>query len=579
MGESNTFHIVYIIAKELPVFRDFQITESSLKKSLIEKVGTDQVCCIRKESGVWAVYLRSKDSQNKLINEGFSITELHCCGVENEKDIVICGLPLPVSQTTVIGILKKIKMFLQGRPDFTKLRFDGITFLHILPPTVEVCIPRNVAYHEKVYRIYHSRQKSVSCDVICYGKACVLCCQPNHIAYTNECPKYTEIIFNEDRENPLSPSHREEFDFDEQTCKSVAHALKMSKDSFFAAANLASNDNPSETDLVKKQIDQWKAVMGKTLKRILSAKYDQVVAMREKLEEVSNYIVFAYASKNTYWGTGLNAELTKITDSSKWCGQNIYGHLIKDLITLKFYTVNARGLKDHEKRIALHRWSLEQDIDVFLIQDTHFLNNEERNSFGSFEVFHCLTNSSYSRGVSVLLKNDVKRVNLEILFSSEDGRMLFVKLTYHKKSLTVINVYAPVKEGEKEIFFEYLLSLMNQYCEENNIILCGDLNSKIDICSTEKSVTNLGRIVTTHNLIDGWVGSGKFPSDGLTYAKSKTEKAKSRLDYVFLSKDIFISLDEISLLVGPDVNQHRFSDHIGIHFKMNTGMLQNKDSS
>lgn len=571
MGESNTFHIAYIIAKELPIFRDFQITESSLKKSIIEKVGTDQVCCVRKESGVWAAYLRSKDSQNKLINEGFSITELHCCGVENEKDIVICGLPVPVSQTIVIGILNKLKICLQGQPDFTKRRFDGITFLHILPPPVKVCIPRIFACHENVCRIYHIRQESVSRDVICYEKACGLCCQPNHIANTNECPKYTEIVFIEDRENPLSPYHLEQFLFDEQPYNSVQNAFNMTIQSFLAAANLASNDNSN---------DQREAVKCKTMKRILSAKHDGVLAMKEKLEKVSNYIVFAFASeKDHYWGTGLNAERTKITDCSKWPGQNKLGHLIKDMITLKFYTINARGLIDHEKRIALHRWSLEQDIDVLLIQDTHFLNNEERNSFGSFEVFHCHTNSSHSRGVSVLLKNDEKRINLEKLFSSEDGRILFVKLTYHKKSLTVINVYAPVKEGEKEIFFEYLLSLMNQYCEENNIILCGDLNSKIDICSTEKSVTNLGRIVTTHNLIDGWVGSGKFPSDGLTYAKSKTEKAKSRLDYVFLSKDIFISLDEISLLVGPDVNQHRFSDHIGIHFKMNTGMLQNKDSS
>lgn len=120
---------------------------------------------------------------------------------------------------------------------------------------------------------------------------------------------------------------------------------------------------------------------------------------------------------------------------------------------------------------------------------------------------------------------------------------------------------------------------MNEYCKENNIILCDDLNSKIDVCHTEKSVAILGRIVTTHNLIDGWVGSGKLYSDGNTYVKSINGKAESRLDYVFLSKDIFLSLDEISLLVGPDVNNKRFSDHIGIHFKMNTGMLQNNDSS
>lgn len=562
MGESNTFHIVYIIAKELPVFRDFQITESSLKKSIIEKVGTDQVCCIRKESGVWAVYLRSKDSQNKLINEGFSITELHCCGVENENDIVICGLPLPVSQTIVIGILNKLKMFLQGQPDFTKCRFDGITFLHILPPTVEVCIPRNVAYHEKVYRIYHIRQKGVSCDVTCYRKACGLCGQPNHIANTNGCPKYMEIVFINDQNNPLSPDHSEQFRFDDNTYYSVRDAFNMTKKSFLATASK----------------DQWEALKCKTMKRILSAKYDQVLAMREKLEEVSCYIVFAYASENdTYWGTGLNVERTKITDCSKWRGQNIYGHLIKDLITLKFYTINARGLIDCEKRIELCIWS--KGIDVILIQDTHFLNNKERHSIRPFEFVHCHTNSSHSRGVSVLLKNDEKRIHLHKLFSSEDGRILFVKLTYHRKSLTVINVYAPVDEREKEIFFEYLLSLMNEYCKENNIILCGDLNSKIDVCHTKKSVAILGRIVTTHNLIDGWVGSGKLYSDGNTYVKSINGNAESRLDYVFLSKDIFLSLDEISLLVGPDVNNKRFSDHIGIHFKMNTGMLQNNDSS
>ena len=78
MAEGSMFYIVYIIDAELPVFRDFQITESSLMKSISEKVGEDHVNFIRKEWGIWAIYVNSEDSQSKLINEGFSINELHC---------------------------------------------------------------------------------------------------------------------------------------------------------------------------------------------------------------------------------------------------------------------------------------------------------------------------------------------------------------------------------------------------------------------------------------------------------------------------------------------------------------------
>lgn len=136
MAEGSRFYIVYIIDTELPVFRDFQITESSLMKSISEKVGKDHVNCIRKEWGIWAVYVNSEGSQSKLIKEGFSISELHCSGISNRNDIVVCGPPPPldVSENVISEILEHCKIRVENPQSPSNYQFNGNRLIrNVLP--------------------------------------------------------------------------------------------------------------------------------------------------------------------------------------------------------------------------------------------------------------------------------------------------------------------------------------------------------------------------------------------------------------------------------------------------------------
>ena len=573
MAEGSMFYIVYIIDAELPVFRDFQITESSLMKSISEKVGEDHVNCIRKEWGIWAIYVNSEDSQSKLINEGFSINELHCFDTSDENDIVVCGLPLNVSETVISGILEHCKIRVENPQSPSNYQFNGNRLVRIV--LSENSVPREVQYDDKVYYIYHASQTSEKDHTIkCYKKACGICCKPDHLSHTNECPCYENIVFLQGTTNPLSNSFIHRLEISSFEYSSAEQAYQHQKAFHANYEDVCTKILESKTGLEAKYIgdqipesEDWLNIKEETMTRILLTKYKTVEKMKEKLETVSENTVFAEATTDCYWGTGLTPELTKTTESAMWPGKNKLGYLIKGIITLTFYTINARGLQNDNKRDAFSSFLEAQGIDIVIVQDTHFVHKNGKRFKGFDKYCHCPSNSS-TTGVSILVRKSEKNITLTKIFSSEDGRILIVKLEHNNKSLTVVNVHAPEDKIKKEFFMKTLLMVMKKFCEKHDTVLCGDLNSDIELCPV--SLTTLGRILAVQNLVDGWSKSGKSCSDRITHRASQN----SRLNNLYLCRDICLSLDEISVLNCPALSENGISGHLGICFKINTGVLK-----
>lgn len=570
MAEGSRFYIVYIIDAELPVFRDFQITELSLMKSISEKVGKDHVNCIRKEWGIWAVYVNSKDSQSKLIDEGFSINELHCFDTSNENDIVMCGLPLDVSETVIRGILEQCKIRVQSPQSLPNYQFNGNRRIDI-GLTKEV-IPREVRYADKICYIYHARQTSEERhSITCYRKACGICCKPDHLFRENEYPCYENIVFLQDS---LSNSFIHRLVISSWEYSSAEQAYQHQK---ALRANLEAKCTEilaSRTGLEAKHIGNLipesvgsSNIKEEKMNQILLTKNNTVEEMKEKLETVTENTVFAEATIDCYWGTGLTPELTKTTESEMWPGKNRLGYLIKEIITLTFYTINARGLQNDNKRDAFSSFLQAQGIDIVIVQDTHFVHKNGKR-FNGFDTYcHCPSNSS-TTGVSILVRTSEKNITLTKRFSSVDGRILIVKLEHNNKSLTVVNVHAPEDEIKKEFFMKTLLMVMKRFCEKHDTVLCGDLNSDIELCPV--SLTTLGRILAVQNLVDGWSKRGKSCSDRITHRASQN----NRLNNLYVCRDICLSLDEISVLNCPALSENGISGHLGICFKINTGVLK-----
>ena len=76
---------------------------------------------------------------------------------------------------------------------------------------------------------------------------------------------------------------------------------------------------------------------------------------------------------------------------------------------LSVLSVNVRGLNSHEKRNKLFTWLEENKIEITLLQETHFIEkNKEmyiRNWNG--KTIHSFSDSSFSRGVSILFSKNV----------------------------------------------------------------------------------------------------------------------------------------------------------------------------
>lgn len=92
---------------------------------------------------------------------------------------------------------------------------------------------------------------------------------------------------------------------------------------------------------------------------------------------------------------------------------------------LNFVFANVRGLNTKEKRLKFYNWLSDSKVDIAFIQETHYVERNEflYNSIWPGKSIHCYSDSSLSRGVSILIR---KGLEIEILaiHRSNDGRKI-----------------------------------------------------------------------------------------------------------------------------------------------------------
>ena len=237
---------------------------------------------------------------------------------------------------------------------------------------------------------------------------------------------------------------------------------------------------------------------------------------------------------------------------------------------LKFLSVNVRGLNTKEKRLKLFNWLKYSKTDIVFLQETHF--TEENESLYNFswygKIIHCFSDSTFSRGVSILTKNGLD-INILNTHRSNDGRKLLINVKLNDVEFTLVNIYAPNNETHRIQFFKRLRSFINNYSNiSSKIILCGDFNCKIDNC-TDKSSKILNDVITQLNLIDLWA-SKYDKNNGFTWCDA-SNTPKSRIDFVFISKNLLNKSKSPTLqkIPGTHSNGTRMSDHKAIRFNMN----------
>lgn len=172
--------------------------------------------------------------------------------------------------------------------------------------------------------------------------------------------------------------------------------------------------------------------------------------------------------------------------------------------TLTFFSLNVRGLNTDKKRTILFDWLSDVKYDVMILQETHFVGNQEciYNSQWFGEIINCYSETIYSTGVSILLKKNSK-IEITNYHRSVNERRLLVILDILKGSL--VNIYAPNNEKDRVEFFKRLTAWINKNSINlDNVILCGDFYCQIKNELCDKTVNILKKISKTFGVKDSW---------------------------------------------------------------------------
>lgn len=91
------------------------------------------------------------------------------------------------------------------------------------------------------------------------------------------------------------------------------------------------------------------------------------------------------------------------------------------------------------------------------------------------KIFHSLSDSSHSIGVSILFRRNlsVEILNVKI---SIDGRKILMNVEFDSKMYTIVNIYAPNDINKRFDFFKIVHTFITKNCLNKNTVLRGDFN-------------------------------------------------------------------------------------------------------
>ena len=98
----------------------------------------------------------------------------------------------------------------------------------------------------------------------------------------------------------------------------------------------------------------------------------------------------------------------------------------------------------------------------------------------------------------------MKKSKIDILNYCKSKRLL-ININHNNKILTLLNIYAPNNENEKNDFFMKIITWICQNARNlDNIILCGDFNCQFYEDNNDKGVSTFKKILKMMDLNDCW---------------------------------------------------------------------------
>lgn len=172
--------------------------------------------------------------------------------------------------------------------------------------------------------------------------------------------------------------------------------------------------------------------------------------------------------------------------------------------------MNVRGLRQSRKRMQVFQWLLDQNMHVYLLQETHLMQEQHskwKTNWGG-ECFFS-GNDSNKEGVAILINPScsLKVINS---YNIVEGRILGVHLTVNETNYLIVNIYGPNKDSI-DLFVSLETFLGNH--KDKHVLLGGDFNTVLNV-NTDKRNGNqnthlncrkkLFDIIESEELTDIW---------------------------------------------------------------------------
>jgi exonuclease III len=242
---------------------------------------------------------------------------------------------------------------------------------------------------------------------------------------------------------------------------------------------------------------------------------------------------------------------------------------------LKIMTFNAKGLKGPEKRNRVFQWLNNKDMDIIMIQESHFEEVDRLKWKESWkgEIYSSIGRGN-SRGVSTLIS---EKANYKVLkeHGDREGRWLILLVEINKCVYCVINYYGPNRDDITHL--KNMLKKTEQL-KYDHLILSGDLNFVFNIKLDKQGGTNKtnekcrNTMMTwqkRHNIEDIWRTLHPNKKQ-YTWTSNSKPRIQCRLDHILISEQL-VRLTKNSTII-PGYN----SDHNAVTLELEIKNIQQR---
>ena len=131
--------------------------------------------------------------------------------------------------------------------------------------------------------------------------------------------------------------------------------------------------------------------------------------------------------------------------------------------SVRFATLNVRGLADRRRQRQLCRLVVEKDLDIVAVQETK-VESEDRTEFmvrpftARYDV--CVSHAVGTSVGCILLVRQSSGATVQEVTTCDAGRFIVCDLAFSFLNWRIICVYAPTRVEERRVFFDFV----KQYC-------------------------------------------------------------------------------------------------------------------